>query len=103
MMADYIRNRSTCLRMKLVQPSRLQTPLNETSPTTIFPGELIQTDILKPLLSSPYMHALTAIDVLSKNLSAVPLTTVIAPSPATALNSVAFQHSYIPQEIQSNL
>ena len=89
--------------MKLVQTSWWQTPLNEASPTTIFPGELNQTDILKPFLSSPYLHALTAIDVLSKNLSAVPLTTKIAPCLATALNSVAFQHSYIPQEKQSDL
>ena len=67
--------------MKLVQQSWLRTPLQEVSAIRIFLGELIKTDVLRPFLYSPYQYALTAIVVFSENLSAVPLTTVIAPSP----------------------
>ena len=46
---------------------------------------------------------LTAIDVFSKDLFAVPLTTISAPSVAAALASIMFNHSYIPKEIKSDL
>ena len=97
--ASYIRNCSTCLQLKLVQPSRLKPPLSELSSKTSFPGDIMQIDIQGAFPSSPYKYVLTAIDVFSKYLFAVPLTTISAPSVAAALASIMFNHSFIPKEI----
>ena len=101
--ADYIRDCSTCLQMKQIQPSNLWTPLHEVSALKSFPGDLMQIDILGPFPSSPYKYFLTAIDFFTKYLFAVPLTTISAVSVATALVSIMFQHSYVPQQILSDL
>ena len=53
--------------------------------------------------SSPYKYVLTAIDVFTKYLFAVPLTTISAIPMAFAPVSIMFQHSYILQEILSQL
>ena len=100
--ADYIRNCSTCLQIKQIQPSKLRKPLQEVSTFKSFPGHLMQIDILGPF-PSPYKYVLTSIDVFSKYLFAVPLTKISAVSVATALVSIMFQHSYIPQDILSDL
>ena len=63
----------------------------------------MQIDIQGAFPSSPYKYVLTAIDVFSKYLFAVPLTTISAPSVAAALASIMFNHSYIPKEIISDL
>ena len=97
--ADYIRNCSTCLEMKHIQPSNLRTPLQEVSTLKSFPRDLMQIDILGPFPSPPYKYVRTAIDVFTKRFFAVPLPTISAVSVATALVSIMFQHSYIPQEI----
>ena len=76
--ADCIRNYSTCLQIKQVQPARLRTPLREISVLKSFPGELMQIDFLGPLPSSQYKCVLTAIDVFTKYVFALPLTTIIA-------------------------
>ena len=101
--ADHIRNCSTSLQMEEVHPSRLKTTLREVSALKLFPGDLMQIDILGPFPSSPYKYAVTTIDVFTKFLFAVPLTTISALSVATALVPFMFQHSYIPQEILSDL
>ena len=79
------------------------TPLQEVSTLKSYPGDLLQIDILGQFPSSPYKYVLTAIDVFTKYLFALPLTTISALSVATALVSIMFQHSYIPQEILSDL
>ena len=101
--ASYIRNWSTCLQLELVQPSRLKPPLSELSSKTFFPGDIMQIDIQGAFPSSPYKYVLTIIDVFSKYLFAVPLTTISAPSVAAALASIMFNHSYIPKKMISDL
>ena len=71
-------------QMKRVLPSRQRPPLQESSTLKSFPGELMQMEILGPFPSSPDKYVLTAIDVFTKYLFAVPLTTVNAISVATA-------------------
>ena len=63
----------------------------------------MEIDILGPFPSLPYKYVLTAIDVFSKYLFAVPLTTVSALSVATALLAVMLQHSQKPLEMQTDL
>ena len=103
LVADYIKNCSTCLQMKQAQPSLLRPPLQEVFTLKSFPGELMQIDILGPLPSSPYKYGLTANDVFTKYLFATPLTKINPISVARALVSNMFQHSYIPQELPSDL
>ena len=101
--ADLIRICSTYLRMKQVQPSKLRTPLQEVPTLNFFPGHLMQVDILEPFPSTLYKYVLTAIDVITKYLFAVPRTTISALSIASAQVSIMFQHSYEPQEILYDL
>ena len=96
--AAYIRNRSSCLQVKQVQPSRLKPPLQEITKTTSFPGDILQMDIMGAYPTTPYKYILTAIDVFSIYLFAVPLMTVSASTVASALVSMLFNHSYIPKE-----
>ena len=53
--------------------------------------------------TTPYKNILTANDVFSKNLFAVPLTTVSDSTVTSALVSILFNHSYIPKEIMPDL
>ena len=101
--ADYIRNCSSCLQLKQIQLSRLKTPLQEISSTTSFPGDILQIDFMGAYPTTPYKYVLTAIDVFSKYLLAVPLTTVSASTVASALVCIMFNHSYIPKEVMSGL
>ena len=103
LVADNIRSCSTYLQMKQVQPSRIRPPLQEVFTLKSFRYEIIQIDILGPFPSSPYKFVLIVVEVFTKYLFATPLTTINALSVATALASIMFQHSYIPQEIFSNL
>ena len=100
---DYIRNCSSCLQLKQIHLSRVKTPLQEISSTTSFPGDILHIDIMGAYPTTPYKYVLTAIDVLSKYLFAVPLTTMSASTVASALVSILFNHSYIPKEIMSDL
>ena len=101
--ADYIKNCSSCLQVKQVRPSRLKPPLQEITTTTSFPGDILQIDIMGAYPTTAYKYILTAINVFSKYLFAVPLMTVSASTVASALVSTMFNHSYIPKEIMSDL
>ena len=63
----------------------------------------MQIDILGPFPCSPNKFVITAIDVFSKYLFAVTLTTINALSVATTLVAVTFQHRYTNQEIRTDL
>ena len=56
-----------------------------------------------PLQSPHYHYVLTAIDVFTKYIFAVPLTNVRADTIACELTAIFFRHSYIPCTILSNL
>ena len=95
--ADHIRSCSLCLQVKEVQLSRLKPRLQEIATATSFPGDILQTDIMGAYPTTPYKYILTAIDVFSKYLFAVPLMTVSAATVASALVSILFNHSYSPK------
>ena len=100
---DYIKNLPSCSTLKRVTKKQLHPPLQPISSEKLFPGDMMQTDLVGPFQSTIYKYALSGIDVLSKYLFAVPLTSAHAGTVAKALFSVIFQHSYIPTKILSDL
>ena len=70
---------------------------------TIFPGNMMQIDLVGPFQSPFYKYVLSGIDVSSKYLFAIPLTSAHAGTKAKALVFIFFQHSYIPTTILSDL
>ena len=64
---------------------------------------MMQIDLVGPVQSPVYKYVLSGIDVFSKYLFAVPLTSAHAGTVAKALVSIVFQHSYIPTKILSDL
>ena len=81
----------------------MKPPLQPVSSATSFPSELLQIDLVGPLQSPHYRYALTAIDVFTKYLFAVPLTNVRADTIARELVGIFFRHSYIPDTILPDL
>ena len=63
----------------------------------------MQIDVVGPFKSPLYKYVLTGIDVFSKYLFAVPLTSVNAQRLAHELSSIFFYHSYLPKTIVSDL
>ena len=68
-----------------------------------YPGDMLQIDLVGPLKSPMYKYVLTAVDVFSEYIFAVPLTNGRADYVALALTTVFFQHSYMPSKILSDL
>ena len=64
---------------------------------------MMQIDLIGPFQSPIYKYVLSGIDVFSKNLFAIPLTSAHAGTIVKALVSIFFQHSYIPTTILSDL
>ena len=55
-----------------------------------FPGDTMQTDLVGQFSGSMYPYALTGIDIFTKNLFAVPLTSPSATAVAKALVLICF-------------
>ena len=98
-----IKNCLTCLQLKRVPSKFLKTPLQPVSSLNSYPGETLRIDLVGPLTSSVHRYVLTAIDVFTKYLFAVPLTNVRADTIARELTSIFFRHSYLPKTIHSDL
>ena len=98
-----VKNCLSCLQLKRAPPRLLKPPLQALSSETSYPGELLQIDLVGPLQSIHYRYALTAIDVFTKYLFAIPLTNVRAETIARELVGIFFRHSYIPEIILSGL
>ena len=98
-----IKNCLTCLQLKRVPSKFLKTPLQPVSSLNSYPGETLQIDLVGPLTSPVRRYVLTAIDVFTKYLFAVPLTNVRADTIARGLTSIFFRHSYLPKTILSDL
>ena len=81
----------------------MKPPLQPLSSETSYPDELLQIDLVGPLQSPHYWFVLTAIDVFTKYLFAVPLTNARADTVARELVGQFFRHSYIPETILSDL
>ena len=68
-----------------------------------YPGETLQTDLVGALKSPVDRYLLTAINVFTKYLFAVPLTKVRADTNARELTSIFLRHSYLPKTVLSEL
>ena len=97
------KNCLTCLQLKRVPSKFLKTPLQPVSSLNSYHGETFQTDLVGPLKSPVHRYVLTAIDVFTKYLFAVPLKNVRADTIAPELTSTFLRHSYLPKTILSDL
>ena len=66
-----VRNSLTCLQTKRSLIIRLTPPLHELSSLQLFPGDIIQIDLVGPIHRYS-RYVLTAIDVFTKYLFAIP-------------------------------
>ena len=97
------KNCLSCLQLKRVPSKFLKTPLQPVWSVKSYPGEKFQIDLIGPLKLPVHRYVLTAIDVFTKYLFAVPLTDVRADTIARDLTSIFFRHSYLPKTIHFNL
>lgn len=101
---DYIRNCETCLQVKPVKSAYQKPPLQEVVSKQNYPGDMLQIDLVGRFESSGgYNHIMTAIDVFSRYLFAIPLKRVDAVSVARALVGIFMRHSYIPRVILTDM
>ena len=98
-----IKNCLTCLQLKRVPSNFLKSPLQPVSSLISYPGETLQIDLVGPLKSPVHCNVLTAIDVFTKYLFAVPLANVRADTNAREITSIFFRHNYLPKTILSDL
>ena len=92
-----------CLQTKNIQQKRLRPPLESLASDQNFSGDMMQIDLVGQFNAPAYKYALTAIDVFSKYLFAVPLSSISAENVAEALVSIFLKHSYIPKTILADL
>ena len=102
-LTDYMKNCLSCSTLKRVTKKQLHPPPQLIASEQLFPGDMMQIDLVGPIQSPVYNFVLSGIDVFSKYLFAVPLTSAHAGTVAKALVSIFFQHSYIPTKILSDL
>ena len=100
---NYVKNCLSCSTQKRVNKKQLHPPLQPISSEQLFPGDVLQIDLVGPFQSPVYKYVLSGIDVFSKYLFAIPLTSAHAGNVAKALVSLFFQHSYIPTKVLSDL
>ena len=81
----------------------MRTPLQPVSSVQSYPGDMMQIDIVGLYRSPLYKFVLTGIDVFSKYLFAVPLTTVSAQKSAHEVSSLFFELDYISKTSLSDL
>ena len=102
-LTDYIDNCLSCSTLKRVSKRQLNPYLQPISSEQHFPGDMMQIDLVGPFKSSIYKNVLSGVDVFSKYLFAIPLTSAHAGITAKALISMFFQRSYIPKTILLDL
>ena len=93
----------SCSTLKRVSRRQLYLPLPPISSEQLFPGDMMQTDLVGPSQSPIYKYVLSGKDVFSKYLFAVPLRSAHAGIIAKAVIFLFFQHSGIPTTILSGL
>ena len=102
-LTEYIENCRSSSTLKRVTKKQLHLLLLPISSEQRFLGDMMQLDLVGPFQSPVYKRLLSGIDVFSKHLFAVPLTSAHAGTVAKALVSILFQHSYFPTKILSDL
>ena len=102
-LTDYIKNCLFRSTLKRVTKKQLPPPLQPISSEQLFPGDKMQIDLVGPFQSPVYKYVLSGIDVFSKYLFPVLLTSALAVTVAKTLVSIFFEHSYIPTKNLSDL
>ena len=100
---NFIKNCLTCLQLNRVPKNHITPKLQPCSSLQPYPGDMLQIDLVGPLMSSQFKYVLSGIDIFTKYLFVVPLTNGYADTVAREQVKVSFQHSYIPQTILSDL
>ena len=85
-----IKNCLTCSQPRGVRSNFLKSPLQQVSSLILYPRETLEITLLGQLKSPVHRNMLTAIDVFTKHLFAVPLTNVSADTIACELTSIFF-------------
>ena len=94
----YIANCLTCIQLKPTPEQNIRPPLRGITHETSFPGDMMQIDLIGPFKpSAGYTQVMTAIDVFTKYLFAVPLRKVTARAMTDALTVIFLRHAYIPK------
>ena len=81
----------------------MRTPLQPVSSLNSYPAGTFQIDLVGLLKLPVHRYVLTAIDVFTEYLFAVPLTNVRANTIAREPTVIFFRHSYLPKTILSDL
>ena len=90
MLVDYVKNCLSCLTQKRVIEKHLNPPLQPITAEQLFSGDMLQIDVVGLFQSPIYKYVHSGIDVSSKYLFAVPLTSAHAGNVAKALKSIFF-------------
>ena len=101
---NHIRNCKSCLQVKSIKKSQITPQLQSVSVEQSFPGDMLQVDLvgkLKP--SGGFTHILTAMDVFTKYMFAVPIVRADAGTVARVLRGIFMKHCYLPQVILSDM
>ena len=89
-----------CMKSKSVNEPQLRPPLQKIYDPCDGPEDMLEIDIVGPLpASNSFTHILTAVDVFSRYLFAVPLKKPDTHSVAKGLLSVFTKHAYVPKHI----
>ena len=94
----YIANCLTCIQLKSTPEQNIRPPLRGITHENSFPGDMMQIDLIGPFKpSAGFTQVLTAIDVFTKYLFAVPLRRVTARATTDALTTIFLRHAYVPK------
>ena len=89
-----------CMKSKSVKETQLRPPLQKIYDPCDGPEDLLEIDIVGPLpASNGFTHILTAVDVFSRYLFAVPLKRPDTHSVVRGLLSIFTKHAYVPKHI----
>ena len=96
----FFNNCEWCLRAKDVRKETLLPPLQQIYDPCDGPEDLMEIDLVGELPNSNgYTYILTACDVFTRYLFAVPLRHVDSQSVIKALTGIFTQHAYVPKGI----
>ena len=99
-LVDYIKNCQSCTQIKPIKASLITPPMQQMMSKVAYPGNMMQIDIVGAMKESGgYTYILTAIDVFSRYLFAMPMRKQSAMAVAHALVGVFLKHAYIPDTI----
>ena len=89
-----------CIKSKSKKESQLRPPLEKIYDPCDGPEDMLEIDIVGPLpASNGFTHILTAVDVFSRYLFAVPLKRPDTHSVVRGLLSIFTKHAYVPKHI----